>query len=260
MPPMELQIHPDQDYFRLRLHQLLDALRHTRDACADKAPGDDPALLEEALHQLLEIIARVESDARATDSDRRGKTHLRQGVREADITELGEYSIGLLGELEHWLQRHQLEEQLTLLAELQMALALWIARHGGELVTLEPVVDALARFANRTLDPEQLIELFTYMGEIVEAVAPVIRQDLEKTNPGRPWRVLHLNRAIVATRSHDPAAIQEAYDRLEELLPEEAPRFFAKGMEQMDALDYPPHVRNLVETYYQDWNRKHRLH
>jgi hypothetical protein len=254
---MELQIHPDQDYFRQHLHQLLDALRLAQGAGTPAA--DSPALLEEALHQLLEIIVRVESDARATDSDRRGKSHV-QAVRQADITELGEYSIGLLAELEQWLQRYQLEEPLALLAELQMALALWVARHGGELLTLEPVVDALAQFANRTLDPGQLIELFAYMGEIVEAVAPAIRQDPEKTHPGRPWRVLHLNRAIVATRSHDPAAIQEAYDRLAELLPEEAPRFFAEGMEQMEALDYPPHVRNLVETYYQDWNRKHRLH
>lgn len=256
---MELQIHPDQAYFRQRLHELLDSLRRAQ-ASAAAGGADHPALLEEALHQLLDIIARVESDARATDSDRRGKTHARQGAREADITELGEYSIGLLGELEHWLQRYQLDDELTRLAELQMALALWIARHGGELLSLEPVVDALAQFANRTLDTEQLRELFAYMGEIVEAVAPAIRQDLEKTNPGRPWRVLHLNRAIVATRSHDPAAIQEAYDRLAELLPEEAPRFFAEGMEQMEALDYPPHVRSLVEGYYQDWNRKHRLH
>ena len=258
---MELQIQPDQDYFRQRLHQLLDALRQAQGAAAEPIQAaDSPVLLEEALFQLLDIIARVESDARATDSDRRGKIHARQVVRQADITELGEYSIGLLGELEHWLQRHQLEEQQTLLAEVQMALALWVARHGGELLTLEPVVDALAQFANRTLDPEQLIDLFAYMGEIVEAVAPTIRQDLEKANPGRPWRVLNLNRAIVATRSHDQAAIEEAYDRLAELLPEEAPRFFAEGMQQMEALDYPPHVRSLVENYYHDWNRKHRLH
>ena len=257
---MELQIHPDQRYFQEHLHRLLDALRQARDVGVEPAPDDNPALLEEALHQLLEIIARVEADARATDSDRRGKTHAGQGAREADITELGEYGIGLLGELEQWLQRHQLEAQMVPLAELHMALALWIARHGGELLTLEPVVDALAQFANRTLDPEQLMGLFAYMGEIVEAVAPSIRQDLEKSNPGRPWRVLHLNRAIVATRSHDPAAIQEAYDHLAKLLPEEAPRFFAEGMEQMEALNYPPQVRNLVETYYQDWNRKHRLH
>lgn len=256
---MELQIHPDQAFFRQRLLELLDRLRQAQGS-GSGAGADHPALLEEALHQLLDIIARVESDARATDSDRRGKTHAPRGARAPDITELGEYSIGLLLELEHWLQRLQLDESLPRLAEVQLALALWIARQGGELLTLEPVVDALAQFANRTLDPEQLRELFDYMGEIVEAVAPAIRQDLEKTHPGRPWRVLHLNRAIVATRSHDPAAIQEAYDRLAELLPEDAPRFFAEGMEQMEALDYPPHVRSLVESYYQDWNRKHRLH
>ena len=257
---MELQIHPDQAYFRQHLHGMLEALRQARDNAARPATEEDPVLLEEALHQLLDIIARVEADARATDSDRRGKSHSGQGAREADITELGEYSISLLGELEHWLQRHHLDEQLTRLAEVQMALALWIARQGGELLSLEPVVDALAQFANRTLDTEQLRALYDYMGEIVEAVAPAIRQDLDKTNPGRPWRVLHLNRAIVATRSHEPAAIQEAYDRLTEHFPEEAPRFFAEGMEQMEALDYPAHVRSLVESYYQDWNRKHRLH
>lgn len=258
---MELQIQPDQDYFRSRLRGILDSVQQAhRDRTRQSPASDNPDLLEEALHQLLEIVTRVESDARATDSDKRGMRHTPQGARNTDITELGEYSIGLLNELANWVQRYQLEEQRALLAEVQMAIALWTARHGGELLTLEPVVDALALFANRTLDPEQLSGLFAYMGEIIEAVSPAIRQDLEKTNPGRPWRVLNLNRAIVATRSHDPVAMKEAYDSLTHLLPEEAPRFFAEGMEQMEALDYPDHVRTVLESYYNNWNRKHRLH
>lgn len=251
---MELQIQPDQDYFQQHLSDIQDAVQQAhRGSGTLSGMEGGPELLDDAFAQLLEIVARVESDARATDSDH-------PGVRQTDITELGEYCIGLLVELEQWVQRYRLEEEQMLLAEVYLAFALWIARHGGELLTLEPVVDALAQFANRTLDAEQLSHLFTYMGEILEAVSPTIRQDLEKTNPGRPWRVLNLNRAIVATRSHDPDAMKQAFDSLTTLLPEEAPRFFAEGMEQMEALDYPAHVRDVMEHYYKDWNRKHQLH
>ena len=38
-------------------------------------------------------------------------------------------------------------------------------------------------------------------------------------------------------------------------LPEDAPGFFAEGMEQMDIIDYPDHVRHVMQTYYQLTNQ-----
>ena len=92
------------------------------------------------------------------------------------------------------------------------------------------------------------------------AVALEKLQALEKSNPGRPWRILHLNRAIVATRTHQPDVMDEAFTLLTECLPEDAPGFFSQGMEQMDLLNYPPHVREVMNRYYRKWSVNRSLH
>ena len=94
----------------------------------------------------------------------------------------------------------------------------------------------------------------------VDATAPAIRQDLDKANPGRPWRILHMNRAIVATRTHQPDVMDEAFTVLTEHLPEDAAGFFSQGMEQMDLLNYPPHVREVMDRYYRKWSVNRSLH
>jgi hypothetical protein len=43
-------------------------------------------------------------------------------------------------------------------------------------------------------------------------------------------------------------------------LPEGASRFFSEGMEQMEALDYPPHARKVVEKYHSQWPVDPSLH
>jgi len=98
------------------------------------------------------------------------------------------------------------------------------------------------------------------MNEVVDATADIIRQDLEKTNPGRPWRVLQVNRAIVATRTHQPDVMDTAFESLAANLPEDAQRFFSEGMEQMDLLNYPPHVREVMDRYYRKWSIDRSLH
>jgi hypothetical protein len=72
--------------------------------------------------------------------------------------------------------------------------------------------------------------------------------------------VFLLNKAIVATRSHQPALMDEAFDALADQLPEEAPDFFREGMGQMDALDYPAEVRAVMERWYEQWCSKRVLH
>jgi hypothetical protein len=135
-----------------------------------------------------------------------------------------------------------------------------VADHEGRIDTLEPVVDALALLANNTREPSRLEALSHVISRIVAAVSPLISQDLEKLNPGRPWRVLLLNQSIIATRSHNPELMEQAFAVLTGKLPEDAARFFSEGMQQMDALNYPAPVRKVMEKYHRQWTVNRALH
>lgn len=221
------------------------------------AAGDESGLpvLEQAFKQLFEVMARIEGDALTQDGTRPPHP---TGI--GDITELGEYALRLHENLTRLAGQADLEDRQSALAGIAVDFALWVARHGGQIDTLEPVVDALALFANNTSDPQQLEGLSAVIARITTAVSPLVREDLEKINPGRPWRVLLLNHGIVATRSHNPALMEDAFALLTRHLPEDAARFFTEGMQQMDALDYPPQVREVMEKYHRRWTLSRALH
>ena len=211
-----------------------------------------PTLMAAAFEQLFDVMQRSDRDLAAD----RGAP----GVEAEAITELGEYALELFEQSLHWANDLDLPEVFTVLQAYTIAAARWIAGRGGRLLTLEAVVDAFARQANGTQDPGELLALYNAMSEALEATADVIRQDLEKTNPGRPWRILHLNRAIVATRTHQPDLMEEAFGALVENLPEDAAGFFSQGIEQMELLNYPPHVRAVMDRYYRKWSVNRSLH
>jgi hypothetical protein len=98
------------------------------------------------------------------------------------------------------------------------------------------------------------------LDEIADGVSPRIAESPPGSEAGQAWRVLVINRAIVATRSQQPMLMKAAFDALIEHLPEEAPRFFNEGMGQMDALDYPDQVRAVIERYQQRFRNSRRLH
>ena len=240
---------------------LADAMRELvenwqlRDETA--TPGESsPPLLEEAFSQLLEAMQRSE----ASLGGERPLVQTDSQASNDDISELGAYALELFDQTLDWAKQLNLPEVYQTLQAFTVAMARWIARHGGHIYILEPVVDALAQLANQTNDSAELVELYRAMGDIMNATVPAIRQDLEKNNPGRPWRLLHLNRAIVATRSHRPDVMEQAFAVLTEHLPEDAPRFFSEGMEQMDLLNYPPQVREVMDRYYRKWSVNRSLH
>ena len=70
-----------------------------------------------------------------------------------------------------------------------------------------------------------------------------------------------ITRVEADTQSSDDADLMEAaFAILISQLPEDATRFFSEGMEQMDALDYPPHVRQVMEKYHREWPVNRSLH
>ncbi len=224
------------------------------------SPGNHPALLAEAMVQLAEVLKRIERDAGILGDAKDQGEALSSSLAPKEVNELGDYGLQLLSELAAHAAQLGLEGRARELQDLTFPFALWIVRHGGELQALEPVVNALAMLANQIREPTALEELSLCIGELVEGVAPALRQDLDNTNPLRPWRVLLLNYSIVATRSHQPTLMEKAFEALIQFLPEEAPYFFREGMEQMDALNYPPQVREVMERYYQEWGPRRTLH
>ena len=70
--------------------------------------------------------------------------------------------------------------------ELALPLACWIARRGGEIGYLEPVVDGAAHLANRLMRPSELEQLYGLLTEIVDAVDPRFSQHTASADPSRP--------------------------------------------------------------------------
>ncbi len=206
-------------------------------------------LLMDAFYQLVDVCQRCEHDPAPED-----------GQAAIDVTELGEYGMNLLMRFAYLSSRHGLEQTSRRIERLSFAFALWIVRHGGEVKVLEPVVNGIALLANELTEHADLRTLYQQVGEIKSQIVMEIQQDLEQADPQRPWRVLLLNHAIIATRTHQPRLMREAFATLVERLPTDAPEFFREGMVQMDALDYPDHVRVVVEEFHRLVNARKLLH
>jgi len=225
--------------------EVAEAVSQAYARCTTPSPGrTEPQAIRAALDRFLEVARRVDAPPR-TD-----------GLSAAEVTELGEHGLTLLEGLDGWVEELGLVPDRAVLDRVFPGLAVWLARRGAELGHLEPVVNALARLANRTFEPAELAALCDRMGEVLGAASPVVRADLDDASPGRPWRVLNINRGIVATRSHDPERMERAFEDLTRNLPRDAPQFFREGMGQMEALSYPAHVRAVMERYYRTWSAR----
>jgi hypothetical protein len=209
----------------------------------------DPRQMREALVQFFAIIANLDKEEGATGP-----------ILSDDVNQLGDYGLNLLADLAAWATQLGLDRARQDVLAASVTAADWLMRHEGRIRSLEPVVNALADSANRTSDPQELTRMAAFMGAVAQSCSDYIKQDLENTNPGRPWRLLHLNRGIVATRSHDLALMQQVFDDLVRCLPDDAPAFFEQGMEQMVALNYPAPVREIMSRYHARWKPHPTLH
>lgn len=207
-----------------------------------------PVQLAEAIEQFVALMARIDHEEGEIGP-----------ITRDDATQIGDYGITLLTDLIAWAGQLNMPVPRQDLEIVILASADWIMRHDGQIRTLDPVVNALANFSNRMHDPASLEPVTEYMSRVIQASANLIKEDLEKTNPGRPWRVLHLNRGIVATRTHNPLLMEKVFEDLVRYLPEDAAAFFAEGMQQMEVLNYPQPVRQVMGRFFDRWTRP-RMH
>jgi len=168
-----------------------------------------------------------------------------------DISDIGEHGISLLEKLKHKADSLQLVAEKKSLQQIILVVADWIIEREGNINFLDPIVDALAQIANATQDQQQLIALAEFMGEIADACSDTIKHDLEITNMHRPWRMLNINRGIVATRTYDANTMRNVFSMLIKALPMDAPGFFKEGMSEMVRLNYPDHVRDVIHEFYE---------
>ena len=229
---------------------------YLKDEVADKDDVNSPHNLLAAMDQAIDVMVRADADSSVQNNMSAESIGL---LEEKDITQIGQYALDLLEAMVSFVQNKTGEQNRDLL-RFSLPISLWVARRGGKLSQIDMVVNSLAGYANEVKESHLLAELAGTIKEVIDACDDNIRKDLEQTNMMRPWRILNLNYGIVATRSHQPELIEQAYDALVKNLPQDAREFFKEGLQQMDIVGYPEEVREVVERYNKMWGSDSVLH
>jgi hypothetical protein len=137
--------------------------------------------------------------------------------------------------------------------DLIIGVALWAIRHDVPLAAVEPVVNALADRSNNAGNKQELAAVFGLMQGVIAHVAGRLGADLERSNPERPWRLLHANFAITAIRTEDPELIDFAFDALDAALPDERGNFYAEALALALSPRIPAAVRERIESRHLKW-------
>lgn len=223
MPVQPIQFGDEGQVATREVVRLFDALAEVH-----------PVLEERPLHRYLHTLEGL---------DRQYGGSARLPVEDAD-----ELVAATLTELAHVANELRQDAEVVQVADLTTGVALWAIRHGVAIEPVEPVANALAVRANAAREKPELSAIFGLMQGVIAHVAPRLAADLERSNPERPWRILHVNFAITAIRTEDPALMGIAFDALDAALPGEAAGFYAEAMALALAPGIAPAVRESIEA------------
>jgi hypothetical protein len=224
-----------------------------------------PDQIATALEQFVDIMQMIEIDyaSKLVVSNSREKFAIRyhdddgqEALSKDEISEIGNYGLELIQNLSEWAGNLDMPEEKHHLHAIMVVVALWVARRGGYLSTIDTVVDTLAAMANACYEPDILVELSDVMGELINAVSQDAKKRKVEADGLQPWRILNINRGIIATRTHDPRIMEPVFDQLVNNIPEDASMFFEQGMQQMEELDYPSNVREVMNRYYRTYSAR----
>ncbi|HXF79272.1 MAG TPA: hypothetical protein VN598_10450 [Usitatibacter sp.] len=177
------------------------------------------------------------------------------GMAVLELEDLASLVGGIHTQLAHW-EAEAARRKLAAaeaIAEVTIGVALWAIRHGIALDVVEPVVNALAWRSNHAQGKAELAAIYALTRGVIAHVAPRLAPDLERSNPERAWRMLHANLAITAIRTEDAAAIDAAFDMLDEALPDERGSFYAEARALALAPGIAPAVRERIEARCAKW-------
>lgn len=218
-----------------------------------------PDMITEALGQLIEIMYMIEVDQASTSIFTDMPFQLPRELQDQDdyqplsseeISELGDHGLSLIETLSEWAGNLELTQEEQQLRAVMIIVSLWIARHGGYLSSLSTVVDTLAQIANKTDDTKVLKELSFVMGELISAVHNDVRYARHHEEQREIWRILNINRGIIAARTNDPRVIETVFDQLVLNIPTEAAEFFEKNLQKMDTLACSAHTQSIMQRYF----------
>lgn len=219
--------------------------QRTAVAQSDGKSADNTALLV-LVGDFLALMSRLDQDYKP-DGD----------LPIDDVAEAVDETLRALAEVESWLIRFDLTEQLASVQTLEIGIGYWAMRHGLPIFTLEPIVNALAAQSNAAGSKQETAAVYAMMQGFVSHFSPNHRADLERSNPQRPWRLLNLNFAITAIRTGDPTMMQYAFDTLNVNLPDERAGFYAEAHTLASQPGFPLATRGLIEAEITRWTRVH---
>ena len=192
--------------------------------------------LIDGLQQIFDIVVAVNKQDTVLNEDK--------------ISDVGIRGLSMIDNLVYKLISSDLASHKFEVEQVAMFLANWVVKHKGKLSNIQSVVDGMAHMANQVEDQVSLLQLSTFMNQVAHACTDVIQHDLDVTDPERPWRVLNMNRGIVATRTHDLEIMYEVFPDLIKAIPMDAPDFFKEGISEMERLNYPEPVKELIQEFY----------
>lgn len=224
-------------------NSVLQAFKHN-----NNQPGSDatPAQLIEAINQFFIIYEQLDNMQNPNSL-----------ITKDNISQIGEQTMDCLAELSKWAERLDLNKEKYTLEDITLAIAHWVIRHHGEIRSLEAIVNIFAAKANRTSDNEILISLFHVMSDVIEHATSEFKNDLDKSDQARPWRMLNFNFAIVATRTMNRKLMVRAFDNLGRYMPEDCPDFFEEGLKQSRKPVYGPEIKEIMAEYFKMWTTLH---
>lgn len=198
-----------------------------------------PEQLVEAIGQLLEILERNPPDDPTPAMTEAGEAE-----------KVGSHALDFLQDLAVYAERLDLGDTSRELQRVAVAVAMWLAAWKAPVHSVEMAVNGLGQLANETSEEPELRRILGMMDALVAHAGPEVKADLEGANPYRAWRILLLNRGIVAVRSQDPDGIRRAFDEIAERLPEDAGPFFQEALGQLrEKGGYSPEIQDLVRSY-----------
>ena len=160
---------------------------YIKDVVPDKDDVNSPHNLLAAMDQAIDVVARADADSVVQKEMSAESIGM---LEEKDISQIGQYALGLLEAMVSFVENKTGEQNRELL-RVSLPLSLWVARRGGKLAQIDMVVNSLAGYANEVTESHLLGELAIVIHEVIEACDDDIKKDLEQTNMMRPCRILN---------------------------------------------------------------------